>query len=412
MVAQYKKYVFYLVIVLFLINIFNIGYRRQSALMQQRSLTRSENILADKIHQIHRDEESEHGEQGFNFSRMNLDQPGAHQDHQGLNNLENIDEYDGYDLMKVPPIQFNKNFKNPCWFEGDRLRCLPYVFVIGVKKCGTSDLFFRLSRHPDFAQTSNMDFETYVTKFNKAAEIIQATSHISADGTLMNSVKITGEGSPSNLHLNSHWQRLPGNENLTEPRYVILDYIRHFIPDAKLIITFRDPIDRLYSDYYHEYGTLMKKNDPGPAQFHEIVSRGVQLYRECFRARTIRSCVYDHTLYDQTKIQMQLGIYYIYWEELLRLFPRQQILVFHNEDMRDKERTVRTMYDFLGLPKLDAGEMADVVNAKESYQRRESFKAKGPMWNETYAILHDFYHPFNEKMVALTGDSKFLKPGS
>ncbi|WAR28040.1 CHSTF-like protein [Mya arenaria] len=142
--------------------------------MQQRSLTQSENILADKIHQIHRDEESEHGEQ----------------------------------------------------------------------------------------ETSNMDFETYVTKFNKAAEIIQATSHISADGTLMNSVKITGEGSPSNLHLNSHWQRLPGNENLTEPRYVILDYIRHFIPDAKLIITFRDPIDRLYSDYYHEYGTLMKKKRP------------------------------------------------------------------------------------------------------------------------------------------------------
>ena len=53
-----------------------------------------------------------------------------------------------------------------------------------------------------------------------------------------------GEASPSNLHLNNHWRHLPGNENLTEPRYVILDYIHHFLPKAKIIILFRDPIDR------------------------------------------------------------------------------------------------------------------------------------------------------------------------
>ena len=55
---------------------------------------------------------------------------------------------------------------------------------------------------------------------------------------------IVGEASPSNLHLNSHWRYLPGNEQLDEPKYVILDYIQHILPKAKIILIFRDPIER------------------------------------------------------------------------------------------------------------------------------------------------------------------------
>lgn len=53
-----------------------------------------------------------------------------------------------------------------------------------------------------------------------------------------------GEGSPSNLHLNTHWRHLPGNENLDEPKYVILDYIHHYIPQARIVVIFRNPVDR------------------------------------------------------------------------------------------------------------------------------------------------------------------------
>ena len=30
-----------------------------------------------------------------------------------------------------------------------RLRCLPLVYQVGVMKCGTSDLFYSLTSHPD-----------------------------------------------------------------------------------------------------------------------------------------------------------------------------------------------------------------------------------------------------------------------
>ena len=93
------------------------------------------------------------------------------------------------------PPTYLKNYKNPCWFEnisnsstyernsiqqsyegssmgsiarqlktmdhlliermrtngtmGWRLRCLPYFYLAGVSKCGTTDLYNALSRHKD-----------------------------------------------------------------------------------------------------------------------------------------------------------------------------------------------------------------------------------------------------------------------
>lgn len=91
-------------------------------------------------------------------------------------------------IQELPP--YLTNYRNPCWHEalpaeiyprsspywywyfkyqtipafhrmqslfarrrsrGDRwrLRCLPLVYQIGVMKCGTSDLYYSLTRHPD-----------------------------------------------------------------------------------------------------------------------------------------------------------------------------------------------------------------------------------------------------------------------
>jgi hypothetical protein len=63
-----------------------------------------------------------------------------------------------------PKIVFNTNFKNPCWFERENLRCLPYVYIIGVKKCGTSDLFYRLSLHPEFVRPGFKEAQFFARK--------------------------------------------------------------------------------------------------------------------------------------------------------------------------------------------------------------------------------------------------------
>ena len=52
------------------------------------------------------------------------------------------------------PPKYLPNFKNPCWNESNpgefTIRCLPYFYLAGFPKCGTTDLFFEMAKHPDF----------------------------------------------------------------------------------------------------------------------------------------------------------------------------------------------------------------------------------------------------------------------
>jgi hypothetical protein len=75
-------------------------------------------------------------------------------------------------FAELPPEGFLPGYKNPCWkyeralnpnmprgltdifdAEGEdkelSLACLPFAYILGQPKCGTSDLFERLKRHPD-----------------------------------------------------------------------------------------------------------------------------------------------------------------------------------------------------------------------------------------------------------------------
>ena len=49
-----------------------------------------------------------------------------------------------------PTYTFDPAYKNPCWRENGTLRCLPYFFLIGVKKCGTTELYKLIEKHPDY----------------------------------------------------------------------------------------------------------------------------------------------------------------------------------------------------------------------------------------------------------------------
>ena len=48
-------------------------------------------------------------------------------------------------------LDYLDNYKNPCWFEEDTtvhgIRCLPYVYILGVAKSGTTSLYTHIIRH-------------------------------------------------------------------------------------------------------------------------------------------------------------------------------------------------------------------------------------------------------------------------
>ena len=48
---------------------------------------------------------------------------------------------------------------------------------------------------------------------------------------------------------------------------------------------------------------------------------------------------------------MQLGFYHVYWEELTRLFPREQIQPLQNKELADVDDIMGKVFTFLGMRK-------------------------------------------------------------
>ena len=60
------------------------------------------------------------------------------------------------------PKKYLSASKNPCWLQDPvrrkGLRCLPYFYIAGVQKCGTSDLYRRLRMHPDIMRGTAKEY--------------------------------------------------------------------------------------------------------------------------------------------------------------------------------------------------------------------------------------------------------------
>ncbi|KAK3762772.1 hypothetical protein RRG08_019510 [Elysia crispata] len=72
-------------------------------------------------------------------------------------------------LKHLKPPPFLPEYKNPCWWHSDgrarkSLRCLPYFYLAGFPKCGTTDLYFRLTQHP-FIVPALYKEPHYVTRY-------------------------------------------------------------------------------------------------------------------------------------------------------------------------------------------------------------------------------------------------------
>ncbi|KAK2141996.1 hypothetical protein LSH36_1007g01035 [Paralvinella palmiformis] len=290
-----------------------------------------------------------------------------------------------------------------------RTRCLPYFYVIGASKSGTTDFFENLIRHPNIAEpaakeptwwnarlggSANARFRDYVDLFDVAAEQIWQTwkvSHIQS---------LTGEATPSYCYDNDGWRLIPGNRDLDEPRYGVPHVIRHVTPSAKIILLLRDPTERVYSHYRN-----VKPQDR-PEVFHDHVIKALRLLTDCFRNRTIRGCFYDPKVNrDILPLHMRASLYAVMLHDWLTVFPRKQILVIKSERyFSDRVDVLNKAYAFLGLKKLPDDLARVITGGYIINDKRKRGVSMVPMLSETKRLLDDFLKPFNERLRLLLGD--------
>ncbi|KAL8595211.1 hypothetical protein ACOMHN_043364 [Nucella lapillus] len=315
-----------------------------------------------------------------------------------------------------PPHQFMNNSQNPCWMDKGHVRCVPYFYLIGVSKSGTSDLFYRLTSHPQAVRTvkephffdrkrytNKRKFEDYVNQYNKLGTVIEKDI-----GSRGYSRVVAGDATPSYFYDNYNWQQYSGNEGCSEPRVVLANHIVHLNPAVRLVVIIRHPVNRLYSRYLFDYGRsplFNWRNPPSPQQFHSFVVDGLRQYMDCFQRWSLRHCVYDRMLLLKTASE---NLYPVLLEDWLRVVPRDQIIFLRFEDYKqDTAAHLQRVFDFLGMDKISELNLKNIVWQDIRNQGHLS-KSTGPMLPETWRLLEQFYRPFIRRLAAMLGDRKFL----
>ncbi|XP_052250310.1 carbohydrate sulfotransferase 15-like [Dreissena polymorpha] len=383
--------------------------------------------------------------------------------------FEEIDWSDSrLDLLHMRKPDFDPRFKNPCWFEPltslnpyenntfttfspsssraletlanhwrvnadtygyapttatTRLRCLPYFLIIGQPKCGSTDLFWKIAKHPDivtppikelhwwsrnrqgrrFNYMKLIPFSDYIDMFDNAGVRIYEKLLDYIDDVDDDQI-ITGEASVSLFWDNGEWDRFPENMDQTQPRFIVPDYIQHFIPDVKLILILRNPVERMYSDYLYFHSTNKSVDD-----FHEAVKDAVDLYSSCVQTNSPRQCVYDPALGNKARVRLRVGMYSVFLRDWLRLFPLSQFHILRLEDYsREPVNYVKEVYRFLGLREIPSAREKLMVTSSTSNVRKQSDRALGDMLSETRALLLQFYRPYNEELAAMLSSKRYL----
>ncbi|XP_072021222.1 carbohydrate sulfotransferase 15-like [Amphiura filiformis] len=302
--------------------------------------------------------------------------------------------------------------------------CLPSFILAGVGKCGTTDVWDKIVQHPDIVKVFKeprwwtrarlgrdrrkpSPLSGYLNHFHKlsskVARNITAAKHL-----------ITGDGSPSIYWDNVLWKNFLTSActDATTPTYFISDVIRAIVPESKIISVFRNPTDRLYSDYMFENRSCTSDF------FHQSIVKTTRLFYSCLADLSRRECVFKFfsLLYTRRRTRMGRwpmmklfkGFYSVFITDWMDAFPRDQLKFIRLEDWHSNcEGMLPEMYTFLELSPLSTDKIKSICSTKQG-NPTEGKEKKGPMLEETREILKAFYKPTLVDLADILGDNRFL----
>lgn len=313
---------------------------------------------------------------------------------------------------------------SPCWRAGDVItaagaagapvRCLPAVHVLGVSKCGTTDLYKRLSRHPDFVQSTNKGphfwdesvsassgFEQYLALFDPLAARVGSAPPASAAPLL------SADASSNTLTAAGVWRR----GHAPQGDVTVGELLYEAAPYTRCIVMLREPGARWLSAF-HYYRKLF--GPPGAAtahDFHQHVTQSIATFEGCVQRNNGDDWPCIKAFEPQQLIK---GLYSAFLWDWAPRFPRDQLLLMRLEDYSgDMKRHLAATFGFLGMREPSAAEWGAILEAPRANTRADrgllqAHEGHGDMMlPETREALSAFYAPYNEALAKALGDDRF-----
>lgn len=236
---------------------------------------------------------------------------------------------------------------------------LPDFLIIGETKCGTTSLYNYLIKHPKIIDTKGNDEKydkSYNTKeirffdrfYNKGVEWYKNCFNKTK------SDEITGEATPMYFY-----------------RTITIQRILKHIPDVKLIVLLRNPVDRLYSNFYHNY-------------------RWVDGWKNKYPDFNI----FWNSVHDPDYYLIDKGLYYFTFIKWFEFFKKEQFYIMKSEDLyKNLQHEYSQLLKFL--------EVDNYIIKGITYYRKNNYP---PLNKELRKKVENFYSRYNKKLVTLLGD--------
>lgn len=163
--------------------------------------------------------------------------------------------------------------------------------------------------------------------------------------------------------------------------------IRSLLPEAKLIVLLRDPVERALSQYFHSCQLGLESlplEEALAAEPARLAGAEAVLREPGGRHRSHQ----EHSYLSRSRYGHQLSRYEA-------LYPRRQILLLRSEDVFQRPRRVwRRVEQFLGLPRAPFPQVSERANASGHASAAVPSRVRSWLQRQlqpTYALMNRFY---------------------
>jgi len=240
---------------------------------------------------------------------------------------------------------------------------LPDFLIIGAQKCGTTSLYNHLIQHPDVGCAFEKEVRYFNDHYEDGVNWYKAHFPVTWPGRKL----ITGEGEPSYLCCPIAPER-----------------IFELIPNVKLIVMLRNPVDRAFSHYQHRFTRNRESRT-----FEEVVAADKEVLQSGWDAMPTGDYKHLGRLHYS---YLPRGFYADQLEDWLDVFPRDQLLVIRAEDFFAQTQEIyNEILVFLDLP-------GRQLPTKKKYFAGKYTEAMSPAMREDLAA---YFAPQNKRLAQL-----------
>ena len=208
----------------------------------------------------------------------------------------------------------------------------PNFFIVGAPKAGTTSLYYYLQRHPEVFMSSikepnffSYDETVRQNLYHKEKGVGTMEEYLKLFASANGRHKAVGEASVSYLFYPS----VPGK-------------IKEMVPDAKIIMSLRNPVDRAFSHYYMEHKLGYVNTPMEDILYKKSNHRNASLWYQQY---------------------IELGLYTEQVKRYLDVFGKDNVRIFIYDELSENiEGMILNVFDFLGIDKTHIPELEGKYN--------------------------------------------------